>query len=67
VGFFWFQWPTVEDALAARNAYFKFEHSRGYHRSVLDLADCLAKSRNEPLPFKGDDLAKTEVVAAWRP
>jgi uncharacterized protein with PIN domain len=46
---------------------FKFKYGRGYHPAALNLADCLAKSRNEPLLFKGDDFAKTEVVAAWRP
>ena len=35
------------------------------------MADCffyaLAKLRNEPLLFSGDDFAKTDVVVAWRP
>jgi uncharacterized protein with PIN domain len=25
----------------------------------------LAKSRNEPLLFKGDDFSKTDIVPAW--
>jgi ribonuclease VapC len=60
---------TIEDALAAREAYFRF--GRGYHRAALNLADCfsyaLAKSRGAPLLFKGDDFAQTDVAPAWRP
>jgi len=60
---------AVEDALAARHAYFKY--GRGYQPAAPNLADCfsyvLAKFRNEPLLFKGDDFAKTDVVAAWGP
>jgi uncharacterized protein with PIN domain len=37
----------------------------------LNLADCfpysLAKARDEPLLFKGDDFLKTDIVPAWRP
>lgn len=59
----------MDDALAAREAY--FQYGRGYHRAGLNLADCfayaLAKSRNEALLFKGDDFAKTDIVPAWRP
>jgi ribonuclease VapC len=60
---------TMEDTIAARDAYFRY--GRGYHRAALNLADCfayaLAKSRNEPLLFKGDDFSKTDIVPAWRP
>ena len=60
---------TIDDARAAREAYFRF--GRGYHRAGLNLADCfayaLAKSRGEPLLFKGDDFSKTDIVPAWRP
>lgn len=60
---------TIEDALAAREAY--FQYGRGYHPARLNLADCfayaLAKARNEPLLFKGDDFSKTDIVPAWRP
>jgi len=60
---------ALEDALAAREAYFKY--GRGYHPAGLNLADCfayaLAKTRNVPLLFKGDDFAKTDIVPAWRP
>jgi|SRR5580698_353412 ribonuclease VapC len=58
----------IEDAIAAREAYFKY--GRGYHAAGLNLADCfayaLAKSRNEPLLFKGDDFSKTDIVPACR-
>jgi ribonuclease VapC len=60
---------TAEDAIAAREAYFRY--GRGYHPARLNLADCfayaLAKARDEALLFKGDDFAKTDVVPAWRP
>jgi ribonuclease VapC len=60
---------TMDDAVAAREAYFRY--GRGYHRAGLNLADCfayaLAKSRNEALLFKGDDFAKTDIVPAWQP
>jgi ribonuclease VapC len=60
---------TIEDAVAAREAYFRY--GRGYHPAGLNLADCfayaLARTRNEPLLFKGDDFSKTDIVPAWRP
>jgi len=60
---------TLEDALAAREAYFKY--GRGYHPAGLNLADCfayaLAKTRNVALLFKGDDFSKTDIIPAWRP
>jgi ribonuclease VapC len=60
---------AIEDALAARDAYFRY--GRGYHPAGLNLADCfayaLAKTRNEPLLFKGNDFSKTDIVPAWRP
>ena len=44
---------------------------KGRHSARLNLGDCfsyaLAKSRNLPLLFKGDDFAKTDIVPAWRP
>jgi ribonuclease VapC len=60
---------AIEDAIAAREAYFSY--GRGYHAAGLNLADCfvyaLAKARNESLLFKGDDFSKTDIVPAWRP
>jgi ribonuclease VapC len=53
----------------ARDAYLQF--GKGHHPAGLNLADCfsysLAKTRNEPLLFKGDDFLKTDIVPAWRP
>ncbi len=47
----------------ARAAYRKF--GKGRHPAGLDLGDCcayaLAQSSGEPLLFKGDDFAKTDV------
>jgi ribonuclease VapC len=58
---------TIDDAVAARDAYFKY--GRKYHAAGLNFGDCfayaLAKSRNEPLLFKGDDFSKTDVSPAW--
>lgn len=46
-------------------------YGKGRHPARLNLADCftyaLAKSRNCPLLFKGDDFARTDIVPAWRP
>jgi ribonuclease VapC len=59
----------IEGTLAARDAYLRF--GRGYHPAGLNFADCfsysLARTRDEPLLFKGDDFLKTDVVPAWRP
>lgn len=60
---------AIEEAIAAREAYFNY--GRGYHPAGLNLADCfayaLAKARDEPLLFKGDDFSQTDVTPAWRP
>jgi ribonuclease VapC len=59
----------IEEAREAREAYFRF--GKGYHQAALNLADCfpysLAKARNEPLLFKGNDFLQTDIVPAWRP
>lgn len=59
----------IEGAQQARAAYFRF--GRGFHPAALNFTDCfsyaLAKARDEPLLFKGDDFLKTDVVPAWRP
>jgi ribonuclease VapC len=55
-----------ELAQAAYDAWLRY--GRGRHAAGLDFGDCfsyaLAKQRAEPLLFKGDDFAKTDVVAA---
>jgi len=60
---------TFDDAVAAREAYLRY--GRGYHPARLNFGDCysyvVAKSRDEPLLFKGDDFSKTDIVPAWRP
>ena len=47
------------------------QFGKGRHPAKLNLGDCfpyaLAKSRGLPLLFKGDDFARTDIVAAWRP
>ena len=56
-------------ANAAVNAFDRY--GKGRHPARLNLCDCfaygLAKSRNLPLLFKGDDFSKTDIVPAWRP
>lgn len=53
-------------ALAAREAFIRF--GKGRHPAALNLGDCasyaLAKSRELPLLFKGNDFAKTDISAA---
>jgi len=57
---------TAEHAALARDAWRRF--GKGRHPAGLNLGDCfsyaLAKARNEPLLFKGDDFARTDVKAA---
>jgi ribonuclease VapC len=59
----------AEQSMAARGAYLLY--GRGRHPAGLNLADCasyaLAKTRDEPLLFKGDDFSQTDVIPAWRP
>jgi ribonuclease VapC len=57
---------TVEQARLARAAYRDF--GKGRHRAGLNLGDCfayaLAKEKEEPLLFKGDDFSRTDVEVA---
>ena len=57
---------TAQQAALAREAYKRF--GKGNHPAKLNLGDCfayaLAKARNEPLLFKGDDFRKTDIEAA---
>jgi ribonuclease VapC len=59
----------LEQGLLARQAFVRFGRRR--HPAALNFGDCfayaLAKARDEPLLFKGDDFAKTDIVPAWRP
>jgi ribonuclease VapC len=57
---------TAEHARIAREGWRRF--GKGRHPAGLNLGDCfayaLARSRGEPLLFKGDDFSKTDVKAA---
>jgi ribonuclease VapC len=57
---------TVAQARRARSAYRAW--GKGNHPAGLNLGDCfayaLATERDEPLLFKGDDFAQTDVKAA---
>ena len=60
---------TIEQAAMARIAYQRF--GRGNHPAKLNHGDCfayaLAKVTGEPLLFKGNDFAQTDITPALRP
>ena len=60
---------TIEQAAMARIAYQRF--GRGNHPAKLNYGDCfayaLAKVTGEPLLFKGNDFAQTDITPALRP
>jgi ribonuclease VapC len=57
---------TVGQARLAADAFGRF--GKGRHPAALNLGDCfayaLARERNEPLLFKGDGFARTDVAIA---
>ena len=57
---------TVEHLEAARRAWRRF--GKGNHPAKLNFGDCfayaLAKATGEPLLFKGEDFAQTDIEAA---
>jgi ribonuclease VapC len=57
---------TLEQGEFARHAFLDF--GKGRHRAGLNFGDCfayaLAKATGEPLLFKGDDFALTDIRAA---
>lgn len=57
---------TVSQARLAAAAFARF--GKGRHPASLNLGDCfaysLAKERNEPLLFMGNDFSRTDVAAA---
>jgi ribonuclease VapC len=57
---------TTRHAAIARNGWRRF--GKGRHKAGLNLGDCfayaLAIERNQPLLFKGDDFAQTDVKRA---
>ena len=59
---------TVEQTGLARIAW--REYGRGNHPARLNFGDCfaysLAKMRQEPLRFKGDDFAQTDIEPALK-
>jgi ribonuclease VapC len=62
--------PVTEGiALRARRAYVQF--GRGNHPARLNYGDCfayaLAKVEREPLLFKGNDFAQTDIEPALKP
>jgi ribonuclease VapC len=50
----------------ARDAFLRY--GKGRHEAALNFGDCaayaLARSRNLPLLFKGEDFPRTDLVAA---
>lgn len=58
---------TPQQATIARQAYRDFGRGSG-HPAQLNFGDCfayaLAKERSEPLLFKGNDFAPTDVIPA---
>jgi ribonuclease VapC len=59
---------SVSQATIARMAWRSF--GRGFHRAKLNYGDCfayaLAKEMREPLLFKGNDFAQTDVEPALK-
>jgi ribonuclease VapC len=59
---------SVSQAAIARRAWQMF--GRGVHRAKLNYGDCfayaLAKETSEPLLFKGNDFAQTDVEPALK-
>ena len=57
---------TIEHANLARQAFYDF--GKGRHPAELNFGDCfayaLAKASRDPLLFKGDDFAKTDITSA---
>ncbi|MEO3997516.1 type II toxin-antitoxin system VapC family toxin [Mesorhizobium sp. CAU 1732] len=63
--------PTSEsDAVAGIAAHMRYGKGSG-HKAKLNFGDCfayaLAKSRNLPLLFKGDDFIHTDIEPAQKP
>jgi len=59
---------TPEHAALARQAYHAW--GKGRHRASLNMGDCaasaLARSRGEPLLFKGNDFVLTDIERALK-
>lgn len=59
---------TVEQAVISRTAWRRY--GKGRHKAALNYGDCmayaLARSSNEPLLFKGNDFAQTDIEPALK-
>ena len=59
---------TLDQMRAAQQAWRDFGIGRGRHPAVLNYGDCfayaLARVSGEPLLFKGDDFAQTDIPSA---
>ena len=57
---------TTEQLAAARRAWRRF--GKGNHPAALNFGDCfayaLAETAGEPLLFKGEDFARTDIMSA---
>jgi ribonuclease VapC len=57
---------TVDHGELARQAFLDF--GKGRHKASLNYGDCfsyaLAKATSEPLLFKGNDFARTDIRSA---
>jgi ribonuclease VapC len=60
---------TAAHASLARDAWHRY--GKGRHKAGLNLGDCfsyaLAKERGQPLLFKGEDFAATDIEPAIKP
>jgi len=60
---------TANQAMRAREAHRRY--GKGRHKAALNLGDCfsyaLAKERGQPLLFKGEDFAATDIEPAIKP
>lgn len=60
---------TANQAMRAREAHRRY--GKGRHKAGLNLGDCfsyaLAKERGQPLLFKGEDFAATDIEPAIKP
>ena len=60
---------TASQAMRAREAHRRY--GKGRHKAALNLGDCfayaLASERGQPLLFKGEDFAATDIQPAIKP
>jgi ribonuclease VapC len=65
------QLQGIDTAQAATAIEAFKRYGKGRHPARLNLGDCfsyaLAAKLGEPLLFKGEDFARTDIAAAWRP